>query len=137
MLVIEIISVLLISQQIIDHSQFYQLVLIQKKWGTSLLININDQRPELTNACNIQDKFNYDGVCFSSFRTLKETDEEVCQIIKSAHITLCRMDPLPSTVFKSSLDELIPVTTLIINHSLASGVLLTGMKHAILQPHEA
>lgn len=71
----------------------------------------------------------------STFNTFHEvSDDEVRAIIRSSSITTCQTDPLPSTVLKESLNELLPVMTTIINHSLTSGLFPSCLRHAFIKP---
>ena len=50
------------------------------------------------------------------------------------HKTSCELDPIPASVFNDFIDELIPVITMIINTSLATGIVPLSMKHALVKP---
>ena len=62
------------------------------------------------------------------------TETEVRTIIMKAPTKSCKLDPLPTWLLKNCLDELVPVITLIINHSMSSGCVPDNMKKAIVTP---
>ena len=81
-----------------------------------------------------QDALSHD-TCSSTFSTFREVSEdEVRVIIRSSPITTCQTDPLPSTIFRESLNELLPVITMIINRSLTGGLFPSCLKHALIKP---
>ena len=56
---------------------------------------------------------------FDSFRTYNV--EEVCRIITSAPSKSCSLDPIPTTILKEFLPELLPCITELCNRSLKQG----------------
>ena len=46
----------------------------------------------------------------------------------------CTLDPMPTSLLKETIDELVPVYTIIVNSSLESGIVPAAMKHAIVTP---
>ena len=55
----------------------------------------------------------------STFRLLKE--DEVRSMIKKSHNKSCSLDPIPTSLLKTCIDELTPTITTIINGSLQDG----------------
>ncbi|XP_072037296.1 uncharacterized protein [Amphiura filiformis] len=69
---------------------------------------------------------------FSEFLTVSE--EDVLKIIMSASITSCRLDPLPASLLKLCLHDLLSTITTIVNESLSTGVVPSSFKHACIHP---
>ena len=69
---------------------------------------------------------------FDSFRSV--TEKEVKEAILKMPKKSCELDPIPSSLFFSCLDELLPFVTDIINASLASGSVPLSFKHASVKP---
>lgn len=65
------------------------------------------------------------------FREL--TEEEVKKLIQTHGIKTSMEDPIPSKLMQSSLDEMIPVLTQLVNQSLKEGSMM-GVKESILNP---
>ena len=61
------------------------------------------------------------------------TEEEVRQIIKEHGVKTSSEDPLPASLIKSTLDELIPIYVHLVNKSLAEGT-MNGIKHSEIAP---
>ena len=61
-------------------------------------------------------------------------DEELLKIIKTMQKKHCSLDPLPSTMVGSSLPELLPTLSKIVNGSLQSGTFPQSFKEAIIRP---
>ena len=55
-------------------------------------------------------------------------------MIKQAPITSCKLDPLPSSLFKDCISKLWPILTNIINLSLSSGSFPDHLKEACVRP---
>ena len=73
--------------------------------------------------------------CNFSFTEFCEvTSDEVLKMIISAPITSCKLDPLPSSVLKECIFELLPIITKIINTSLSSGKFPDHLKEACVLP---
>jgi hypothetical protein len=62
------------------------------------------------------------------------TESEIRKIIKSSPSKSCSLDPLPTTLLKSCLDDLLPTLTAIVNKSLASSTVPDIMKKAVIVP---
>ena len=59
---------------------------------------------------------------------------KVLKLIKHAPITSCKLDPLPSSLFKDCIHELLPILTKIINLSLSTGHFPDHLKEACVLP---
>ena len=69
---------------------------------------------------------------FSSFR--EYAPDEVRQIIVTTKSTSCSLDPIPTTILKEFLPELLPFITTMCNSSLRNGFLPSSQRHAIVKP---
>ena len=73
--------------------------------------------------------------CHSKLHVFQEVNEnDVSRIIKSSTSASCELDPLPTTLTKKCIDELLPVITAMVNASLNSGVMPCLFKRAIVTP---
>jgi hypothetical protein len=73
--------------------------------------------------------------CNSSFGEFVEvTEADVLEAIRSASVTSCPLDPLPIGMFKTCIEELLPMITKIVRKSLSSGVFPAAFKHARIIP---
>ena len=63
-----------------------------------------------------------------------QTQLEVEEIVKSSKSPTCGSDPIPSKLIKWYLDALIPLTTRMVNYSLAAGVFNESWKTSIIIP---
>ena len=59
---------------------------------------------------------------------------ELRKIIMNAPKKSCSLDPMPTWLLNSCLDEVIPILVNIINMSLKSGVVPNSLKHALVTP---
>lgn len=62
------------------------------------------------------------------------TEEEVRKLVMSSASKSCPLDPLPTSLLKECLTELLPVLTKMVNLSLAEGVVPARFKEAIVLP---
>ena len=74
----------------------------------------------------------YNGPKFDIFSTVSEID--ILEIVKSMPTKSCSLDPIPTSLLKQYLPELIPVITHIVNRSLCEGKVPDVSKHAIVCP---
>ena len=65
---------------------------------------------------------------------LPASREEVRSILKSAPNKSCELDPIPTWLLKSSIDELLPIITDIMNASITSGYVPKSFKSALVRP---
>lgn len=73
--------------------------------------------------------------CSTSFTEFCDvTPDEVLKLIKQAPVTSCKLDPLPSSLFKDNLPELLPILTKIVNLSLSTGSFPDHLKEACVLP---
>ena len=71
----------------------------------------------------------------STFSNFHETSEgEIQNVIKSLSNATCKLDPLPTSMFKDCQLVLIPVITKLVNTSLQTGVVPSNCKHSLLTP---
>ncbi len=56
------------------------------------------------------------------------------KIIAKAPIKSCPLDPIPTDLFKTILDILIPTQTLIVTHSIGYGVMPHHLNQAVISP---
>ena len=68
----------------------------------------------------------------SSFSLVSEQD--IREILKDFPPKCCPLDPLPSSLLKLCLDDLLPLITQIINLSLTDGSVPAELKHALVTP---
>ena len=68
----------------------------------------------------------------TSFKALSES--EVHALIERSAKTLCALDPVPTSLLVNCLDELIPIITIMINTSLATGHFPDDWKRALVKP---
>ena len=68
----------------------------------------------------------------TSFKALSES--EVHALIERSAKTTCALDPMPTSLLVKCLDELIPIITIMINTSLATGHFPDDWKRALVKP---
>ena len=69
---------------------------------------------------------------FTTFHDLSET--LVRKVILQSPSKSCLLDPMPTSVLKSCIDEVVPITTRIFNLSLRSGIVPSAFKQAVVTP---
>ena len=62
------------------------------------------------------------------------TPNAVENVIQSATSTSCSLDPIPTTILKEFLPELLPFVSRMCNASLQEGILPLSQRHAIVTP---
>ena len=62
------------------------------------------------------------------------TEREVRKIIAKSPTKSCSLDPAPTWMVKDSVDELIPMVTILVNLSLQSANVPDSMKQALVTP---
>lgn len=67
-----------------------------------------------------------------SFKPISTDD--VKKLIMKSPTKSCILDPIPTTLLKECVDELLPVTTMIVNMSLSEGMMPSKFKHAVITP---
>ena len=73
--------------------------------------------------------------CASSFSTFNEVSADtVHKMIMNSPSKSCPLDPIPTTLLKKCMDELLPVMVQIINSSLSTGVVPLSFKSARVIP---
>ena len=72
------------------------------------------------------------GKSMNVFRPLTESD--VRKLIQKSARKSCALDPMPSTLVVSCLDELLPVITCMVNSSLTCGYFPDSWKKALVAP---
>ena len=78
------------------------------------------------------DREDYCDSSFVEFRLV--TADEVLEVIKSAPVTCCMLDPLPISAFTNCIEDLLPVITKIVNCSLSKGTFPSRLKEACVHP---
>ena len=73
----------------------------------------------------------YDKPIMSEFQLV--SPEEIKKILVSKPLKTCPQDPLPATLLKDCVDELIPALTTLVNLSLSSGS-MDGLKDSVITP---
>ena len=74
----------------------------------------------------------YDGLKLSLFQPV--TKEEIRKLIVESPTKTCMLDPIPTSLTKERLSDLLPLITRIENSSLCSGVIPPQFKQAIVTP---
>ena len=59
-------------------------------------------------------------------------DKDVHKVIMSLKTKTCELDPVPTTIFKMLLPEILPLITKIVNLSLCQGQFIQAWKMAIV-----
>ncbi len=62
------------------------------------------------------------------------SSEDVKETIKRSAVKTCQLDPLPASLTKECLEDLLPSITTIVNASLQSGVFPECLKQALVTP---
>jgi len=62
------------------------------------------------------------------------TDTEILKVIRSAKSSSCQLDPIPTSLLKDCVEQLVPAITVLINLSLSSGIVPPCLKHAVIRP---
>ena len=60
--------------------------------------------------------------------------EDIQKIIESSPTKSCSLDPVPTSILKEFLPELLPFITMMCNRSLQEGILPPSQKHAVITP---
>lgn len=92
-------------------------------------------RDELDNSPTPPPSINITESCqhtFSAFSPV--TKDDVLKIIKASSVTSCSLDPIPASLLKSHLQDLLPTITTIVNESLSTGAVPSSLKHACIRP---
>jgi hypothetical protein len=74
----------------------------------------------------------YDGPVFSVFDNV--TEKEIYDLIVSMPSKSCTLDPIPTSLTKQCLSDVVPLITAIVNVSLSTGVVPPQFKHAVVKP---
>ena len=67
-----------------------------------------------------------------SFRLL--SDDEVSAIVKKSPTKTCEADPIPTTLLKDVLPNILPLSREIVNKSLQTGTFLEDLNVALVRP---
>ena len=76
--------------------------------------------------------FKFDGPQLSMFEPV--TEELICRLISQSPTKSCTLDPIPATLTKQCLHDLAPLVTRIVNVSLSTGTVPSGLKQALVKP---
>jgi hypothetical protein len=74
----------------------------------------------------------FHGTSLTCFAPVSE--DFVRKLISQSQSKSCSLDPVPTSLLKSCLDDLTPVITRVINHSLLTGSVPPCFKHALVTP---
>ena len=74
----------------------------------------------------------YDGPKLCLFQPV--TEEEIRKLIVESPTKTCMLDPIPTSLTKECLSDLLPLITRIVNSSLGSGVVPPQFKQAVVTP---
>ena len=69
--------------------------------------------------------------CMDSFRLL--SDEEVSVIVRKSPTKTCEADPIPTTLLKDILPNIVPLLREIVNKSLQTGTFPDDLKVALVR----
>ena len=75
----------------------------------------------------------FTGTCFSQFKTVNDVDIMKC--INDSASKSCDLDPIPTPLFKQSLEATLPHVSKVINDSFQSGIVPMIFKVANVQPN--
>ena len=76
--------------------------------------------------------FKFDEPQLSMFEPV--TEELICRLISQSPTKSCTLDPIPTTLTKQCLHDLAPLVTRIVNVSLSTGTVPSGLKQALVTP---
>ena len=62
------------------------------------------------------------------------TEPDLIRIIRDMNAKSCSLDPIKTLVFKSSIENVIPMALKIVNASLTSGTVTSAFEQAIVRP---
>ena len=74
----------------------------------------------------------YDGPKLCLFQPV--TEEEICKFIVESPTKTCMLDPIPTSLTKECLADLLPLITRTVNSSLCSGAIPLQFKQAVVTP---
>ena len=63
------------------------------------------------------------------------TSKKIRSLIMTSNNSSCILDPMPTTLLKQCVDEVLPMITAIVNKSLTNGHFPSDLKHALIKPH--
>ena len=81
---------------------------------------------------SVQPIFTDLGHSFTNFTSVSESD--ISKLILSMNSKSCRLDPIPTSVLKMGLPQILPRLTDIVNSSLSTGTFPSSLKHATVRP---
>ena len=70
----------------------------------------------------------------SEFFSLFLSEELICRLISQSPTKSCTLDPIPTTLTKQCVHDLAPLVTRIVNVSLSTGTVPSGLKQALVTP---
>ncbi len=83
-----------------------------------------------SNACTLNQTLQ--GICMQQLH--QATEEEIYSTIMRSPNKSCALDPIPTWLLKTCVNELLPLITIIINKSLSTGQFPSQLKEAIVRP---
>jgi len=88
--------------------------------------------PSSSTSATMVDEDGFNGQELCVFQPASQ--DEIRKLISHAPTKSCELDPLPTWLLKTCIDELVPVITSVVNSSLISGVVPLDFKSAIVRP---
>lgn len=112
--------------------QFENPVILANKFNDfycNKVLQIRNKIPQSDLPCNYHK--NFSGMAMESFTPT--TVDELRRIIKNWGIKTCSLDPIPSSIFKDIIEDLLPYLCDLVNKSLTTGS-VDGVKDCIIIP---
>ena len=96
---------------------------------------VEDIRLSLESECHDAPTFDdpvFNGLPLDQFQCVSVSD--IKKLISNSATKSCELDPIPTSILKDCLPELLPIITSFINESLISGIVPAPLKEGILRP---
>ena len=106
---------------------------LQRRFCDFFTSKISNLRDDLdSSSCELSTFTVYDGHVLSHFDLV--TEREVCELIVRSPTKSCVLDPIPTSLMKQCLNDLVPLITVIIKVSLFTGTVPQQFKQAVVIP---
>ena len=112
-----------------DHSSDVQLA---NDFGQFFHQKVQGIVSSLGGDCNLADSSSPCNYSFNGFDVVSEAT--VQRTIKESPSKSCRLDPIPTTLLKDSIHEVVPFITKLINQSLCTGIVPSAFKTSLVTP---